>query len=80
MTTATHTKTRLEKQGKQVILRTIEPVTYGRDKVIICHSMVVLPSIQWRYQEGIIYVNTLRPTQNGRHFTDDIFKSISLNV
>ena len=29
--------------------------------------------IQW------CYINTLRPKQNGRHFTDDIFKCIFLN-
>ena len=28
---------------------------------------------------GIIYFNTLRPRQNGRHFPDDILKCIFLN-
>ena len=28
---------------------------------------------------GQKWINTLRPTQNGRHFTDDIFKCIFLN-
>ena len=28
---------------------------------------------------GIFIVNTLRPTQNGRHFPDDTFKYIFLN-
>ena len=27
----------------------------------------------------IIFINTLRPRQNGRHFADDIFKCIFLN-
>ena len=33
VTAAIHTKDRLERQGKRVILRTIEPITYGSDQV-----------------------------------------------
>ena len=39
-----------------------------------------------RHQEGLVafnwgqfHINTLRPTQNGRHFPDDIFNCIFLN-
>ena len=40
-------------------------------------------SMLWRHHNhasmGQPHVNTLRPRQNGRHFTDDIFKRIFLN-
>ena len=29
--------------------------------------------------EGVFYINTLRPRENGRHFADDIFKRIFMN-
>ena len=32
-----------------------------------------------RDKKGLASINTLRPRQNGRHFTDDIFKCIFLN-
>ena len=39
---------------------------------------VQLCSISFDHQSHI-YINTLRPRQNGRHFADDIFKCIFLN-
>ena len=33
-----------------------------------------------KYVYGLLYlINTLRPRQNGRHFADNIFKSIFVN-
>ena len=32
-----------------------------------------------RYQWNLFYINIFRPTQNGRHFPDDIFECIFLN-
>ena len=46
-------------------------------KVYLCQCCTIIPS----YNTGpwTPLVNTLRPRQNGRHFTDDTFKRISLN-
>ena len=38
-----------------------------------------LKSIAQTLELGLFSINTLRPRQNGRHFADDIFKSIFLN-
>ena len=35
-------------------------------------------TLTWN-QAGLCSANTLRPSQNGRHFADDIFKCIFLN-
>ena len=37
------------------------------------------PGSQRKFVFKFIFVNTLRPRQNGRHFPDDIFKRIFLN-
>ena len=33
----------------------------------------------WNTKQGLIFVNTLRPRQNGRHFADDSFNRIFVN-
>ena len=43
---------------------------------IICNPIDMMLLIDVIYYE---HINTLRPRQNGRHFTDDIFKCIFLN-
>ena len=46
-----------------------------------CHLLraKLLPGTMLTYRESGSCVNTLRPRQNGRRFTDDIFKCIYLN-
>ena len=46
VTIAIDTKDRLEKQGTRVILRTIEPIIYGRDQVVTYPNMAILLNIQ----------------------------------
>ena len=49
--------------------------------VLICE--VLWHSLDRNFTESaqaiVLYINTLRPRQNGRHFADDIFKRIFLN-
>ena len=48
----------------------------------LVYGWVIISNIKtmvWLIIHAIISVNTLRPTQNGHHFTDNIFKWISLN-
>ena len=42
-------------------------------------AMGTLSDIQQGGEYRQTCINTLRPRQNGRHFADDIFKSICLN-
>ena len=43
------------------------------------HDFVVLSALGPEHNWPSININTLRPTQNGHHFPDDIFKWIFLN-
>ena len=49
------------------------------------HKTMIKVCLQWDgpcsavSEIGAVFINTLRPRQNGRHFTYDIFKCISLN-
>ena len=53
----------------------------------LCGVWVVALRCEYRWSGGLcqkgwlwpLVINTLRPRQNGRHFPDDIFKSIFLN-
>ena len=51
---------------------------YNRDP-ILAMTVFIVGQGTVRACCGLIWVNTLRPTQNGRHFPDDIFKCIFLN-
>ena len=42
-------------------------------------GLCTLPHMPHQTRNEHIYVNTLRPRQNGRHFADDTFKRIFLN-
>ena len=47
---------------------------------LLSYFVVNVPCIlQGRLTSSVSLLNTLRPKQNGRHFTDDIFKCIFLN-
>ena len=46
--------------------------------VYIYYVLKLHKAIIWN-TENQLYINTLRPRQNGRHFADDIFKCIFFN-
>ena len=69
-----------------IITRTILMIRNKHDIIIYCHEWTVKPLMimmlrQEKYSMPlrIIFLNTLRPRQNGRHFADAIFKYIFLN-
>ena len=57
------------------LLRFFGGIVLGNDKCMASRFLQPYPNCIW----VIVAVNTLRPRQNGRHFTDDIFKGIFLN-
>ena len=68
----------------QVMAWRHKAITWANVDPDLCHHMVSLGHNKLkirRLQDRLIFnmVNTLRPRQNGRHFTDGIFKCIFLN-
>ena len=49
------------------------------DSILFLHFLIPPVSLHRNCGDHMVTVNTLRPKQNGRHFTDDIFKCIFLN-
>ena len=44
-----------------------------------CDRILLVPPWGIRWKNNPRYINTLRPTKNGRHFADNILKGIFLN-
>ena len=55
---------------------------FGNHKCTTSHYVINIVACRSksRFEPLIVYVNTLKPRQNGRHFPDDIFKCIFLKI
>ena len=63
------------------VVTVIDDTCFGHsfEGQVECHCITWWSAIQHMTRFCVSCLNTLRPTQNGRHFPDDIFESIFLN-